>query len=243
MTIGRSWTAGRFPGIRTHPTLTVDAGAVSDLLRAWVAALPPTASPLPVARAGEDLLRRWGEAQRSYHTVAHLAAVLAVIDGHAERATDPDAVRLAAWYHDAVYNPLRMDNEEASALLAESVLPGLGVTAERVAEVARLVRLTASHDPLAGDRNGCLLIDADLAILAAAPETYRVYTAGVRREYAHLDDAVFAAGRTAVLENLLALPRLFHTPALAQRWEETARQNVAAELAGLRMDLGRTGVS
>ena len=99
--------------------------------------------------------------------------MLRLVDEHADRAADPDAVRLAAWFHDAVYDPQRMDNEEASALLAEAVLPGLDVPPVRVAEVARLVRLTASHDPIPGDRNGGLLIDADLGILACPPDVYR----------------------------------------------------------------------
>ena len=214
---------------------------VSDLLRAWRDALPSTAPESPALRAGTDLLARWSEPQRHYHTVEHLAAVLEIVDGNADRAADPDAVRLAAWYHDAVYDPLRMDNEEASALLAEAMLPGLDVPHIRVAEVARLVRLTASHDPMPGDRNGALLVDADLAILAAPPEEYRTYVDAVRQEYGHLDDVVFAVGRAGVLNNLLSLARLFHTPALRERWEDLARQNLAGEVAAIRLELGKTG--
>lgn len=194
-----------------------------------------------MSRVGADLLARWTEPRRAYHGVDHLRAVLAVIDENADRAADPAAVRLAAWFHDAVYDPLRMDNEEASALLAEATLPELGVQPNRVAEVARLVRLTASHDPVPGDRNGGLLVDADLAILASPPETYRAYTLAVRCEYAHLDDATFAVGRTGVLNNLLGLTRLFHTPTLRERWEDLARQNVAHELRSIRVELGTTG--
>ena len=157
-----------------------------------------------------------------------------MIDEQAAAARDLSVVRLAAWFHDAVYDPRRVDNEEASALLAEAVLPELEIEAARVAEVARLVRLTASHDPAPGDRNGGLLSDADLAILAGSPESYRTYTVAVRREYAHVPDAAFAAGRAAVLRNLLDLPWLFHTPVLRDRWEEPARANITWELATLR---------
>jgi predicted metal-dependent HD superfamily phosphohydrolase len=207
---------------------------VSDLLHAWQSILPASAPPSGVTRTGEDLLVRWGERHRYYHTVEHLQAVLWVIDEQAATAQDVTAVRLAAWFHDAIYDPRRVDNEEASALLAEAVLPDLDVPAAQVAEVARLVRLTASHDPMPGDRNGGLLTDADLSILAATPESYRAYTIAVRREYAHLPDAAFATGRAAVLNNLLGLPRLFHTPVLRERWEEPARMNITWELAALR---------
>jgi predicted metal-dependent HD superfamily phosphohydrolase len=207
---------------------------VSDLIDTWREALPASV-PIGVAdRSGGDLLARWAEPHRHYHTVDHLAAVLRVIDEHQDLAPDADAVRLAAWFHDAVYDPRRVDNEEASALLAEAVLPGLLVVPDRTAEIARLVRLTAGHDPAPGDRNGGLLTDADLAILASPPETYRTYTAAVRREYAHMPDAAFAAGRGAVLQNLLGLPRLFHCRDLRERWEEAARHNLGVELTALR---------
>jgi predicted metal-dependent HD superfamily phosphohydrolase len=207
---------------------------VNDLMTAWWANLPATAPTDVAARVGADLLARWGEAHRYYHTVNHLAVVLAVIDDHQSHAYDPLAVRLAGWYHDAIYDPQRVDNEEASALLAEAALPVLGLAADRVAEVARLVRLTASHDPGPEDRNGALLTDADLCVLASPPDAYRAYTTAVRREYAHVPDPLFSAGRSAVLHNLLSLPRLFHTPALRDRWEELARANIARELSTLR---------
>ena len=195
----------------------------------------PTSAPAGLAaRVGEDLLARWSEPHRHYHTVGHLGVVLAVVDEQAARAEDPTAVRLAAWYHDAIYDPHRVDNEEASAVLAESALPELGLAPDRVAEVARLVRLTASHDPIPGDRNGGLLTDADLCVLASPPDVYQAYTAAIRREYAHVPDPAFAAGRAAVLQNLLSLPRLFHTPTLRDRWEDAARANMTRELSGLR---------
>ncbi|HEY7224442.1 MAG TPA: metal-dependent phosphohydrolase [Micromonosporaceae bacterium] len=206
---------------------------MGDLLTSWRAALPTAPTEL-AARIGADLLGRWGEPHRHYHTVDHLAFVLAVVDEHHGHADDADAVRLAAWYHDAVYDPHRVDNEEASALLAETALPALGVTQARVAEVARLVRLTAGHDPAAGDRNGELLTDADLAVLASPAETYAAYTAAVRREYAHVSDPYFATGRASVLHTLLNLPHLFHVPVLRERWENTARANLSRELQSLR---------
>lgn len=208
--------------------------AVSELLTAWRATVPASAPAGLTARVGEDLLARWSEPHRHYHTVSHLGVVLTVIEEQSEWAEDLTAVRLAAWYHDAIYDPHRVDNEEASAILAETTLPELGVGADRVAEVARLIRLTASHDPIPGDRNGGLLTDADLCVLASPPDVYQTYTAAIRREYAHVPDPAFTAGRASVLHNLLSLPRLFHTPLLRDRWEDPARANITRELSGLR---------
>jgi predicted metal-dependent HD superfamily phosphohydrolase len=124
------------------------------------------------------------------------------------------------------------DAEERSAAWAEDALSTVA-PAPVVAEVARLVRLTETHTPDDDDANGCALSDADLGILAAPRERYDEYVAAVRREYAHLDDAVFNAGRAEVLRGLAAKPYLFHTAYARERWEVAARANLERELAGL----------
>jgi predicted metal-dependent HD superfamily phosphohydrolase len=179
----------------------------------------------------------WSEPHRRYHDLAHLAAVLGLVGELAGAATDPDAVRLAAWYHDVVYDPRRDDNEQVSAERARAGLRGL-VPPERVEEVVRMVLLTAGHDPAPDDADGAVLCDADLAVLAGPPEAYAAYASAVREEYGHLSDAEFTAGRTAVLEHLLALPALYRLPAVAREWTPRARANLAAELSLLRARSG-----
>ncbi|MCZ2818982.1 metal-dependent phosphohydrolase [Modestobacter sp. VKM Ac-2977] len=175
----------------------------------------------------------WSEPHRSYHDLAHLAAVLGIVDELAGHAADPVAVRLAAWYHDVAYDPQRSDNEEVSAARARIGLLGL-VDDATVAQVERLVLLTAGHDPEPDDADGAVLCDADLAVLASPPAAYAGYASAVRAEYGHLSDEDFTAGRVAVLEQLLALPALFRVPAAAERWTEPARANLTAELTLLR---------
>ncbi|MET8742560.1 hypothetical protein [Streptomyces sp. NPDC004728] len=187
----------------------------------------PGPDPLPYA---DNLLARWAEPQRRYHTTAHLVTVLDHVDTLAGYAGDPDAVRLAAWFHDAVYRPDRSENEERSAALAERALPEAGVPDGVTAEVARLVRLTVTHDPADGDSDGEVLCDADLAILAAPPGQYAAYAAQVREEYGFVPDDAFQEGRATVLRQLLGLPRLFRTPYGAKHWEPRARQNLMTEL-------------
>ncbi|GHH69164.1 hypothetical protein GCM10018793_01200 [Streptomyces sulfonofaciens] len=208
--------------------------AHDDLRRRWstalVAARDGAVEPDPAPYA-ENLLARWAEPQRRYHTTGHLVAVLDHVDVLAPHAQDPAAVRLAAWFHDAVYRPDRSENEERSAALAERALPEAGVGPARTAEVARLVRLTTTHDPRPGDTDGEVLCDADLAILAAPPGDYAAYAAAVREEYAFVPDDAFRAGRAGVLRQLLALPALFRTPHGAAHWEAAARHNLGTELA------------
>jgi predicted metal-dependent HD superfamily phosphohydrolase len=181
------------------------------------------------------LVDAYAEEHRGYHDQRHLAEVLDHVDLLAADASHPDLVRLAAWFHDAVYAASTRPgaDEEASAGLAESELGGLGLRPGEVREVARLVRLTVSHDPAEGDADGAVLCDADLAVLARDDAGYAQYVAGVRHEYAHVPDGDFRAGRAAVLRALVAQPRLFRTPTGRARWEAAARRNVSAELAEL----------
>jgi predicted metal-dependent HD superfamily phosphohydrolase len=206
---------------------------VKDLLADWLRLMSgvvgAASAPGVVADAGRDLLHRWSEPHRRYHDMEHLAAVLSIVD----ELDAPAGVRLAAWYHDAVYDPRAVDNEEHSALLASDTLTALGVRPDLVDEVARLVRLTARHDPGPEDLNGRLLCDADLAVLARPWEEYQRYAAAVREEYRHVSDEDFRAGRTAVLRHLHGLPVLFHTTELHDRWEALARDNLTRELADL----------
>jgi predicted metal-dependent HD superfamily phosphohydrolase len=183
-----------------------------------------------------DLLRRWSEPHRGYHDVRHLTEVLQRLELLAEHgvgeAADP-AVRLAAWFHDAVYAGRPAEDETASAELAHAELLALGVPDGAADRTRDLVLLTASHVAPPDDEGAAALCDADLAVLAAPPSRYAEYVAGVRREYAHLDDATFTVGRAALLHGLLERPRLFGTQVGLARWEDPARANMRAELRRL----------
>ncbi|MDQ6873708.1 MAG: hypothetical protein M3042_01390 [Actinomycetota bacterium] len=202
-----------------------------ELLAAWTN-LVHRLGGHPDPAAGRRLLARYAEPHRHYHTVTHLVAVLSTVDTLAPEAAEPDIARLAGWYHDAVYNPSRSDNEECSALLAEDELAQMVLPHRYVERVAALVRITAAHHPPAGDAEAAVLCDADLAVLAAPAPEYDAYVAAVRREYAHVGDAGWRVGRGDVLGRLVALPQLFWTRP-ARAWEPGARANLSRELAGL----------
>ena len=175
----------------------------------------------------DDLLTRWSEPHRHYHDVRHLAQCLVALG----QLGGADAiVELAAWFHDAVYDGVPGDDEEASAQLAERLLTGL-LPADDVAEVSRLVRMTATHTP--DDQRGALLSDADLSILGQIPGRYHVYMRDVRLDYAHVDDDAWRAGRAEVLRNLLSITPLFRTERGRELWESRARLNLSDELERL----------
>jgi predicted metal-dependent HD superfamily phosphohydrolase len=182
-----------------------------------------------------DLLLRWSEPRRAYHGLGHLEEVLQrldQLDADGEAAASDPAVRLAAWFHDAVHDGEPGRDERRSADMARAVLTALDVPATTAERVADLVLRTVDH--AAGDDEGAaVLCDADLGVLGGDPAAYARYAAAVRREYAHVDTATFRRGRAAVLRALLARRPLFATAAGRARWESPARANLAAEIAAL----------
>lgn len=209
--------------LRTPHRTPKRADVLPGLVRAWRALLPDH------DELGADLVDRWSEPHRHYHDVRHLAHCLDALSRLGEAGEVGRPVWLAAWFHDAVYAGRPGDDEEASALLAEDALVGLVADDER-AEVARLVRVTATHAPAPGDVAAAQLVDADLSVLASSPGRYHVYLRDVRLEYGHVDDTAFASGRRRVVERLLALDPLFSTAFGRAAWEPDARANLRAEL-------------
>ena len=178
----------------------------------------------------EDLLARWAETHRKHHTVTHLHEMLDAIGLLADAGIefDREAVELAAWFHDAVYEIGRDDNEDRSAELARELL----ASSPFRDEVARLVLVTKTHEVADDDVNGAVLSDADLSVLGSDAFRYRSYAAAVRDEYAGVPDEVFKPARAQVLSSFLD-GSIFHTAAGRERWEETARRNIAEEIAAL----------
>lgn len=179
------------------------------------------------------LMGRYQEPHRRYHNLAHVDFVLGLVDDLSLGLPDEDAVRVAAWFHDAIYDPTRTDNEQRSADLAARTLHDVDADQAFTQEVVRLVLLTVDHVAHPADRNGAALCDADLAVLAAAADLYDAYAAAVRQEYAHVPDDLFVIGRTAVLRGLLAREQIFVTERGRERLETGARANLDRELARL----------
>lgn len=175
-----------------------------------------------------ELLQRWNEPHRRHHNQRHLDEVLAALETLRAGGLDFEArpVVLAAWFHDAIYQPLSADNEQASADLARQLLAG----DPEVDEVVRLVVLTTQHRPEPGDRNGIALSDADFAVLGASPERYDEYAVNVREEFHQVPDDLFSSGRNGLLAEFLERDRIFASAPAHQRWEAQARVNIGREI-------------
>ncbi|WP_051681979.1 hypothetical protein [Cellulomonas sp. HZM] len=202
-----------------------------------------TAPDDEIRDTGQLLIDRWSEQGREFHNLKHLVDVLVRVDELAEETHEPDLVRLAAWYHGAVFDSADRkayanrggEDEAASATLAVEELTALGIPAARVQRVHDLVTALVRHNPDPADFDCAVLCDADLAMLAAEPQRYKAYLHGLRAEYSHLPVEDYVRARMRILRKLLARPTLFSSP-LGAVWEEPARQNVSAELQRLEKE-------
>jgi predicted metal-dependent HD superfamily phosphohydrolase len=182
------------------------------------------------ADAGQTWRRleaNYDEAHRAYHTLEHIRAMLAWLDTCGEGTP---AMELAIWFHDSVYDPKSATNEADSAALFME-LAGRHLPPDFAADVCRLILATDHRTPRTSNPAEALLIDIDLSILGAEPEAYTAYSRAIRREYAHVPDEPYRAGRSAVLEHFLRRP-IFATERF-RPLEAAARVNLAGELTAL----------
>jgi predicted metal-dependent HD superfamily phosphohydrolase len=209
---------------------------IESLQQSWVRLVARWGVAPAAAYPPFDLLAAaYSAADRHYHNLDHLFDMFRVAGRLAMAMDDTGPVQLAVWFHDAVYDTRAKDNEARSADLSVDLLGPLGVPADVLERVVRLIRATAhaSADP-PPDRDTGVLLDADLAVLGAAEPRYRQYAADIRREYGWVPDAAYRAGRAAVLERFLARPRLYWNTLTFEEGEARARENMRAELNELR---------
>jgi len=183
----------------------------------------------------EPLLARYREAHRHYHNAAHILDCLDQLALYQTAAPDaapsPD-IAVSLFYHDVIYDPRAVDNEEQSAQFAwRHLAPHL--PPEQIEAITRLVRATDHrHPPVQADEQ--LIVDVDLSILGRDAATFDAYDRAIRAEYAHVPADAYRAGRSQVLQHFLSRPHLYYTPWFLEQYEATARVNLQQALQRLR---------
>jgi len=181
----------------------------------------------------EELIARYSEAHRFYHTVRHLNECFAQFRDLRPSAERAGEVELALWFHDAIYDVRRSDNEARSAEWARSSALAAGLGREAADRVRSLIMFTRHAAEPAGI-DAQVLVDTDLSILGAAPARFDEYERQIRQEYGWVSEFVFRRKRRAILEEMLARPRIFSTALFYLRYEDAARSNLSRSIARLR---------
>jgi predicted metal-dependent HD superfamily phosphohydrolase len=174
------------------------------------------------------LMQSYSEPHRFYHTLQHLGECLELLDAVAPLAARLPEIQLALWFHDAIYDPQRQDNEDRSATWAIESLSTLDSTiAQRVHDLV----LVTKHHRVLHDTDAQLLVDVDLAILGADEERFAEYDRQIRQEYHWVSAEDFRVGRSQILKSFLERPAIYGTPWLADQLELKARRNLENSLS------------
>ena len=174
----------------------------------------------------------YAEPARAYHNADHIRDCLVQFDLCPQIATRPDEVEAAIWFHDAVYQPGASDNEDMSARLARTSLESAGASLEVAHRIAELV-LATQHLSIPKDQDASLLCDVDLSILGRAPDAFDHFERRIRQEYAWVPEPAYRSGRTKILRGFLEWPSIFQTDFFRERYEASARANLARAVKDL----------
>lgn len=194
-------------------------------------------SPKQIDRLWQDIVTRYGEPQRAYHTLNHIEQLLVQFENIKQVLSEPHIIALALYYHDVIYDPARSDNELKSAEFATDVLSPY-LSTEQCQQIYALIMMTANHqiDVLIDSEkysDAAYLLDMDLSILGTPWPAYEQYAKAIRQEYKHVAADNYRDGRTAVLQGLLAHPKLYLTDHYYNQLETQARDNIKRELTSL----------
>ena len=139
----------------------------------------------------------------------------------------PDAVELAVWFHDAVYQPGNNSNEaDSAAMFRHAAGAAAPLLVDRVASMI----LDTTHDHKPTDPNGGFMVDIDLASLGRPWPSFAKDSRLLREEQADVPDTTFFAAQEVFLQKLIERPFLYRTPFFRSRYEQRARANIARAL-------------
>lgn len=204
-----------------------------DLLaRSWERCASALAPRSIAGSVFDELLARYSEPHRKYHTVQHLAECLAHFEAVRDLAERPAEIEIALWFHDGIYDTQRHDNERQSADWARAVLEGHGAEPAAVLRVDELVMATC-HSALPVSPDAQLLVDVDLSILGALPPRFAEYEAQIREEYAFVPEALFRQKRGEILRAFLGRPAIYSTAYFQAALEARARDNLRLAISTL----------
>ncbi|MGH8518395.1 MAG: HD domain-containing protein [Panacagrimonas sp.] len=179
-----------------------------------------------------DLRGAYSEPHRAYHTLHHISECLQLLQQTQGLAKSSPSIELAIWFHDAVYDPRRSDNEVRSARWAQQELRRAGASLALQDRIVSLVLVTMhGEEPRTPDEE--LMSDIDLSILGAGSRRFDEYERQVRQEYAHVPTQQFRPARRKILNEFLAREQIYFTEWFRTRRETQARTNLQRSLTRL----------
>jgi predicted metal-dependent HD superfamily phosphohydrolase len=170
--------------------------------------------------------------KRYYHTLEHLENLLKHLNAVKEQINDWNTILFTMYYHDIIYNPLKKNDEEKSAELAETRMRTIGAPQSMIEKCKNQILATKKH-LVSPESDTNYFTDADLSILGRSWDIYKIYAQNVRKEYSVYPDFVYNPGRKKVLAHFLQMERIYKTDYFFEKFEKQAKQNLQQESEGL----------
>jgi predicted metal-dependent HD superfamily phosphohydrolase len=217
-----------------------DAETLFPISRRWTETLMRSLDGLILRISGDEskteltdfLIAKYSEKHRAYHNLSHIKALLAPIFKMEFEDRD-EAVELAIWFHDAIYDPKSSTNEVESARLAVEKLSELNYPKAKIERVEKMILATEKHDASGLDEDGKMFLDLDLGILGADVELYKKYSKAIRAEYSFVPEDLYREKRREILERFLQRKSIYYTVEMRESHEKAARANIANEIKEL----------
>lgn len=133
----------------------------------------------------QELVDLYTSKVRHYHNLLHIEALLRLVEKYESHLSNPNMVRFAVCYHDAIYNATKSDNEERSAELAEKHMKTLRIEQRDIDTCKNLILATKTHTVPEDSHSFDIefMLGIDLSILSRPWDEYVEYTQQIRKEY------------------------------------------------------------
>lgn len=189
--------------------------------------------PKIISHVFQELVKAYSSKKRYYHNLTHVADLLRLLGKNKKLIRNPEALTLAIWFHDAVYEPTASDNEEKSAALAARELKKLNIPAQQTKTVTDLILKTKNHTDIPDntDQDTRFFLDFDLKILGTDRKKYEQYLQQIRQEYKIIPDLLYKPGRRKALKKFLETDHIYKTLEFRECYEQKARMNITWELS------------
>jgi predicted metal-dependent HD superfamily phosphohydrolase len=174
----------------------------------------------------ERLLDGYHEPHRHYHTLDHIEHCLGKFEQCKALVDHADTLELAIWFHDAILDPARRDNEARSTELYLQLSGGAHSEVQRQA-VNRLIMSTLHDSEIIDDDDSIYMVDIDLSSFGLPWDEFLRDSRAIRAERPQLSDQDYYLNQTRFQRSLLARPHFYLSDFFFDRLETRARTNLA----------------
>ena len=176
-----------------------------------------------------EIEKNYSSKKRHYHTLQHIENLHMQLFEVKEKLQNWKTILFTLYYHDIIYNPQKLTNEEKSAKLAQKRMEQISVSKEMIENCKHQILATKTHIK-STDNDTNYFTDADLSIFGENWETYSLYYKNIRKEYSIYPDFVYNPGRKKVLNHFLGMDAIFKTDVFYHKFETQAKHNLRKEL-------------